>query len=196
MKKINHRQIVYILLIVICIYTVFSLLFPKQSYVSKTNEIKSLDILGEVENNDVIEQTFISDDDYLKFGIYLATYTEILREGNLIIKITDEDNKTEEIKVMISRINNDSYYYIDYKLEKNKKYDIAITMENSTKPITLYTTKQQTKDAELKYNGEPQDSMLVLSFMYEEDYYFNIWYCLMASALILAYLVMTKPSKE
>lgn len=196
MKKVNIRIIIYIFLVITIIYGVISIIYPQKVYASKTLTSSSAAIVNEINNNDVIEQTFISDGNYEKFGIYFGTYETIFKKGKLILTITDENDKEETIELKLSKLSDNNYYYFDYSLKKDKEYMISLTIKNSNDPISVYALDEKPRNSTLTFNGESQDNIVALSFMYGEKSYFNVWYSLMGIVLLTGCLVMTTPNRR
>lgn len=193
-KRIDFSLILMIILIII---TVGTIIFPKKTISSKQYGSGSYQIFGEIKNGDVLEQQFVSDGNYNQLGVRFATYAQMINKGNLIVEIIDQDNHVEKKKLKLSSLMDSSYYYFDYKLQKNKKYTLKLRIQNSDFPITVYTFSEKKDNSNLYFNHKKQDQTLWLSFLYNEDKdYYGTWYSIFALVLVYGYRVLTKYNKE
>ena len=96
----------------------------------------------------------------------------------------------------LSKLSDNNYYYFDYSLKKDKEYTISLTIKNSNDPISVYALDEKPRNSTLTFNGESQDNIVALSFMYGEKSYFNVWYSLMGIVLLIGCLVMTTPNRR
>lgn len=195
MKK-KQLVISYSLLILLFVLFIISLIFPKSTFSSKAYELKEIAPIGEIHNHDVIKQQFIAEDDYYKVGIFFANYGKLMNQGNLVLKIMNDDDQKKVIKTKLSTLEDNEYYYFDYPFKKNKKYVLSLTIEGAEDPISLYTTKARIKDTTLVYKGEDRKDTMILSFLYKKKDYFKVWYCLFAITFVVGYIILMKYSKE
>ncbi len=195
-KEKTSIKICYILIFILIIGCILTLFFPKTQYTTKSFEVENPSIMGELKNGDILEQQFVSDGNYEKIGFSLATYSQLMNNGNLDIEIINQDESSSHKKIKLYNVIDNTRYYVNYKFKKNKIYRIKITVKNIQSPITLYTTMTKMENTYLKYNNYDRNDNLQLSFMSKKNNYFNIWYYLVAIVLLLCYIVLMKDKEN
>lgn len=194
-KKVKLR-VSYSIIIGLMIMIIITLFFPSQTPSTKTFKQKDISPIGEIKNNDVLEQKFVCEKDYHKVGILFANYNKIIDKGNLVIKVIDSNKKVQKQEVKLSSIIDNSYLYIAYPFKKGERYLVQLTVKDATDFITLYTTKAEIKNASLSYNGENQENNMALSFMSMKNNYFNIWYYLFGMSIMSCYVILIKYNRK
>ena len=150
------------LLIISFVILILLILFPFSSDDSITYEQYNRAPLDPLKKGDIITQLFVSDDNYDYLGIAYADYANLIKKGNIIVTITNENNKSKKIKVPTKTLFDNSNFFVKYKLKKNKKYVLKLE-NNSNSKITFYTTEAKIDNAKL-LNDETNTKNLVLSF--------------------------------
>ena len=115
--KITKYNLTLITIIILIIVSVLMLLFPKKTYTSEAFEIVDRDTVKEFYNDDLIEQEFISKNNYKSVGIQIATYATLVKNGQLIVIIENEKGQQKKYTINTdSIIDNQFYYLIDLLL--------------------------------------------------------------------------------
>ena len=193
--KITKFKIAILFIIILTVMIIVTIVSPGKTFTSNTTEIIDSSILNEFSNNDIIEQTFISNDNYKFVGIQIATYATFVKDGELIITIENDSGKRKKYNVKADSIIDNEMYYFKYNLKKQKKYKIIIDGEKLSGPLTFLTTQKGLPNYELKVNDKKIDSNLILAFIKNKKDYFNIWYYLLAISVLSTYAIMVKESK-
>lgn len=190
-KKLLYISLVFILVIIV-LYLV-----PTKSYSSSSIQIKSQNTLDKFYDNTTLIQEFKADNNYQKIGLYLATYGVKSNDGTLYVDIIC-DEKTTQLKLKRKNIIDNSVYYFDYKLSKDKNYTVKIYTDGikENNAITLYTTEYDDDNLLLKINEEEQDSNIIMYFSKKENNYFPIWYVLMIYFIFLSIYPLLKEGKK
>lgn len=194
--KIKDHKICLAIIILLVIVIIITLIMPTKQLSTDTYETLDQWILGELTEGDEIIQTFQPEKSYQRIGLPFATYSQIIEKGNVIVTITNDKGKEKRIKVKASSIIDNEYYYIKYNFKKNREYEVKITFQNLDKPITLKATKKEIKNASLKVNGEEQTGSIILSLMYSENNYFNIWYSIFGITITSSYIALAKERRK
>lgn len=192
MRKISKSKFLIAIIIILTIISVLLIIFPTKKLVSDSYESYNKSTIGKIKKDDVITQEFVSDKNYNGIGISFATYSEILNNGNILIKIYEEEKIIKEAKIKASSIKDNSSYYFDCKLKENYKYKLKITAENINQSITIYTTGAKVNNANLIINNLKSNDNILLQFTYQKANYFNIWYCILGISLTLLFLIYVK----
>ena len=172
-----------------------TVIFPGKNYTSKTIEIIDSANVNEFYNEDIIEQTFISDDNYKSIGIQIATYASYVKDGELIVSIENEKGKIKKYSIKARTIIDNQIYYLKYKVKKNHKYKIIIDGENLSSPITFLTTQAEIPGYELIINNTKSNSNLILAFIKNRKDYFNTWYYLLIISILSSYAILIKENR-
>ena len=162
--KITKFKIAILFIIILTVMIIVTIVSPGKTFTSNTTEIIDSSILNEFSNNDIIEQTFISNDNYKFVGIQIATYATFVKDGELIITIENDSGKRKKYNVKADSIIDNEMYYFKYNLKKQKKYKIIIDGEKLSGPLTFLTTQKGLPNYELKVNDKKIDSNLILAF--------------------------------
>ena len=194
--KIKDHKICLAIIIVLVIVIIITLIMPAKQLSTDTYETLDQWILGELTEEDEVIQTFRPEKNYQRMGLPFATYSQIIEKGNVIVTITNDKGKEKKVKIKASSIIDNEYYYIKYNFKKNKDYEVKITFENLDKPITLKATKKEIKNTTLQVNDEEQEGNIILSLMYSENNYFNIWYSIFGITITSSYIALAKERKK
>ena len=194
--KIKDHKICLAIIIVLVIVIIITLIMPAKQLSTDTYETLDQWILGELTEEDEVIQTFRPEKNYQRMGLPFATYSQIIEKGNVIVTITNNKGKEKKVKIKASSIIDNEYYYIKYNFKKNKDYEVKITFENLDKPITLKATKKEIKNTTLQVNDEEQEGNIILSLMYSENNYFNIWYSIFGITITSSYIALAKERKK
>ena len=193
--KIKDHKICLAIIILLVIVIIITLIMPAKQLSTDTYETLDQWILGELTEEDEIIQTFRPEKNYQRMGLPFATYSQIIEKGNVIVTITNDKGKEKKVKIKASSIIDNEYYYIKYNFKKNRDYEVKITFENLDKPITLKATKKEIKNTTLQVNDEEQEGNIILSLMYSENNYFNIWYSIFGITITSSYIALAKERK-
>ena len=194
--KIKNHKICLAIIILLVIVIIITLIMPAKQLSTDTYETLDQWILGELTEEDEVIQTFRPEKNYQRMGLPFATYSQIIEKGNVIVTITNNKGKEKRIKIKASSIIDNEYYYIKYNFKKNRDYEVKITFENLDKPITLKATKKEIKNTTLQVNDEEQEGNIILSLMYSENNYFNIWYSIFGITITSSYIALAKERKK
>lgn len=194
--KIKNHKICLAIIILLVIVIIITLIMPAKQLSTDTYETLDQWILGELTEEDEIIQTFRPEKNYQRMGLPFATYSQIIEKGNVIVTITNDKGKEKKVKIKASSIIDNEYYYIKYNFKKNRDYKVKITFENLDKPITLKATKKEIKNTTLQVNDEEQEGNIILSLMYSENNYFNIWYSIFGITITSSYIALAKERKK
>ena len=194
--KIKDHKICLAIIILLVIVIIITLIMPAKQLSTDTYETLDQWILGELTEEDEIIQTFRPEKNYQRMGLPFATYSQIIEKGNVIVTITNDKGKEKKVKIKASSIIDNEYYYIKYNFKKNRDYEVKITFENLDKPITLKATKKEIKNSTLQVNDEEQEGNIILSLMYSENNYFNIWYSIFGITITSSYIALAKERKK
>ena len=194
--KIKNHKICLAIIIVLVIVIIITLIMPAKQLSTDTYETLDQWILGELTEEDEIIQTFRPEKNYQRMGLPFATYSQIIEKGNVIVTITNDKGKEKKVKIKASSIIDNEYYYIKYNFKKNRDYEVKITFQNLDKPITLKATKKEIKNTTLQVNDEEQEGNIILSLMYSENNYFNIWYSIFGITITSSYIALAKERKK
>lgn len=194
--KIKNHKICLAIIILLVIVIIITLIMPAKQLSTDTYETLDQWILGELTEEDEIIQTFRPEKNYQRMGLPFATYSQIIEKGNVIVTITNDKGKEKKVKIKASSIIDNEYYYIKYNFKKNRDYEVKITFENLDKPITLKATKKEIKNTTLQVNDEEQEGNIILSLMYSENNYFNIWYSIFGITITSSYIALAKERKK
>lgn len=193
--KIKDHKICLAIIILLVIVIIITLIMPAKQLSTDTYETLDQWILGELTEEDEIIQTFRPEKNYQRMGLPFATYSQIIEKGNVIVTITNDKGKEKKVKIKASSIIDNEYYYIKYNFKKNRDYEVKITFQNLDKPITLKATKKEIKNTTLQVNDEEQEGNIILSLMYSENNYFNIWYSIFGITITSSYIALAKERK-
>ena len=193
--KIKNHKICLAIIILLVIVIIITLIMPAKQLSTDTYETLDQWILGELTEEDEVIQTLRPEKNYQRIGLPFATYSQIIEKGNVIVTITNDKGKEKKVKIKASSIIDNEYYYIKYNFKKNKDYEVKITFENLDKPITLKATKKEIKNTTLQVNDEEQEGNIILSLMYSENNYFNIWYSIFGITITSSYIALAKERK-
>ena len=193
--KIKNHKICLAIIILLVIVIIITLIMPAKQLSTDTYETLDQWILGELTEGDEVIQTFRPEKSYQRIGLPFATYSQIIEKGNVIVTITNDKGKEKKVKIKASSIIDNEYYYIKYNFKKNRDYEVKITFENLDKPITLKATKTEIKNTTLQVNDEEQEGNIILSLMYSENNYFNIWYSIFGITITSSYIALAKERK-
>lgn len=193
--KIKNHKICLAIIILLVIVIIITLIMPAKQLSTDTYETLDQWILGELTEGDEVIQTFRPEKSYQRIGLPFATYSQIIEKGNVIVTITNDKGKEKKAKIKASSIIDNEYYYIKYNFKKNRDYEVKITFENLDKPITLKATKKEIKNTTLQVNDEEQEGNIILSLMYSENNYFNIWYSIFGITITSSYIALAKERK-
>lgn len=193
--KIKNHKICLAIIILLVIVIIITLIMPAKQLSTDTYETLDQWILGELTEEDEVIQTFRPEKNYQRMGLPFATYSQIIEKGNVIVTITNDKGKEKKVKIKASSIIDNEYYYIKYNFKKNRDYEVKITFENLDKPITLKATKKEIKNTTLQVNDEEQEGNIILSLMYSENNYFNIWYSIFGITITSSYIALAKERK-
>ena len=194
--KIKDHKICLAIIILLVIVIIITLIMPAKQLSTDTYETLDQWILGELTEEDEIIQTFRPEKNYQRMGLPFATYSQIIEKGNVIVTITNDKGKEKKVKIKASSIIDNEYYYIKYNFKKNRDYEVKITFENLDKPITLKATKKEIKNTTLQVNDEEQEGNIILSLMYSENNYFNIWYSIFGITITSSYIALAKERRK
>ena len=194
--KIKNHKICLAIIIVLVIVIIITLIMPAKQLSTDTYETLDQWILGELTEEDEVIQTFRPEKNYQRIGLPFATYSQIIEKGNVIVTITNDKGKEKKVKIKASSIIDNEYYYIKYNFKKNRDYEVKITFQNLDKPITLKATKKEIKNTTLQVNDEEQEGNIILSLMYSENNYFNIWYSIFGITITSSYIALAKERKK
>ena len=194
--KIKDHKICLAIIILLVIVIIITLIMPAKQLSTDTYETLDQWILGELTEEDEIIQTFRPEKNYQRMGLPFATYSQIIEKGNVIVTITNDKGKEKKVKIKASSIIDNEYYYIKYNFKKNRDYEVKITFQNLDKPITLKATKKEIKNTTLQVNDEEQEGNIILSLMYSENNYFNIWYSIFGITITSSYIALAKERKK
>mgnify|MGYP001623829220 FL=1 len=194
--KIKNHKICLAIIILLVIVIIITLIMPAKQLSTDTYETIDQWILGELTEEDEVIQTFRPEKNYQRIGLPFATYSQIIEKGNVIVTITNDKGKEKKVKIKASSIIDNEYYYIKYNFKKNRDYEVKITFENLDKPITLKATKKEIKNTTLQVNDEEQEGNIILSLMYSENNYFNIWYSIFGITITSSYIALAKERKK
>ena len=194
--KIKDHKICLAIIIVLVIVIIITLIMPAKQLSTDTYETLNQWILGELTEEDEVIQTFRPEKNYQRMGLPFATYSQIIEKGNVIVTITNDKGKEKKVKIKASSIIDNEYYYIKYNFKKNRDYEVKITFENLDKPITLKATKKEIKNTTLQVNDEEQEGNIILSLMYSENNYFNIWYSIFGITITSSYIALAKERRK
>ena len=167
--KIKNHKICLAIIILLVIVIIITLIMPAKQLSADTYETLDQWILGELTEGDEVIQTFRPEKSYQRIGLPFATYSQIIEKGNVIVTITNDKGKEKKVK---------------------------ITFENLDKPITLKATKKEIENTTLQVNGEQQEGNIILSLMYSENNYFNIWYSIFGITITSSYIALAKERKK
>ena len=194
--KIKNHKICLAIIILLVIVIIITLIMPAKQLSTDTYETIDQWILGELTEEDEVIQTFRPEKNYQRIGLPFATYSQIIEKGNVIVTITNDKRKEKKVKIKASSIIDNEYYYIKYNFKKNRDYEVKITFQNLDKPITLKATKKEIKNTTLQVNDEEQEGNIILSLMYSENNYFNIWYSIFGITITSSYITLAKERKK
>ena len=194
--KIKNHKICLAIIILLVIVIIITLIMPAKQLSTDTYETLDQWILGELTEEDEVIQTFRPEKNYQRIGLPFATYSQIIEKGNVIVTITNDKGKEKKVKIKASSIIDNEYYYIKYNFKKNRDYEVKITFQNLDKPITLKATKKEIKNTTLQVNDEEQEGNIILSLMYSENNYFNIWYSIFGITITSSYIALAKERKK
>lgn len=196
MKETNKKAYIIIAIIFI-ISLVLYICIPDKTY--DTKHYKAVDrSLYALNYNDQVKQEFISDDNYEELGLPISNDGVFREDGKIFVEITNDKNQTKKHTINSSQLNDpNSFYFLKYKLKKDKKYIIVIYKNNTTTPISLFYTKAKQKNATMMINGDIQKGKnLLLSFKKRSINKFNIWYILLITNLVIVYFVLREKKYE
>ena len=195
MKK--RRKVIYIpIFLLFGIIILFFLFSPIKEYSSDTYQNHNRNVIGEIKSGDIVVQKFKALKNYKKIGFPIAVYDKIFENGTILVQIEEEGKKAKTKKIPLKNIEDNEYYYVKYKFHKNKNYTITITTKGTKLPITLYTTDAKIKNTSLFVNEKKQKSCIQLSFLYQKNNYFPIWYILLILSIIICCMLFSENKKE
>jgi len=172
-------------MIVVC------LLNPGRKEASATSLIENRQPLEMVVPGDQLIQEFTADDDYARFGLYYANYSNYAQGGELHIDVEDSSKETTNFTYKIGGIFDNTILYIDYALKQGERYKVTISVDEPAQGITFFTTDAADNyGAKLSRNRQPQDSTIIMTFTQERTDAFSAWYYVMVLSLILCYAVL------
>ena len=193
--KITKYSITILLIIILVIVSIIILVMPGKTYKADTYETIDLEYLDKFSNNNSLEQSFVSKDNYSYIGFPIATYNTLIKEGILKVSIINESGKEKKYSVNVDSVLDAQDHYFKYNLKKNKKYTIIVTSENLSSPVTFAVTNADIKNTKLVVDGKQINKTLVLSFMKSKKNYFSIWYCLLIISVLSSYAILIKENK-
>ena len=191
-KKIIFMFLIFFLILILLI------IFPYKTEKISTYKLYNKEPYKALKYKDTITQEFISDDNYNAVGLLYADYGKLIKKGNIIITITNENNKTKKFKLKARSLFDNNIFYVKYRVHKNKKY--VITVQNNTKSdITFYTTEANIGSARLldgNDNNNNNNKVLVLSFKKNTRNYKLLWYYSMGLCIFLSVCVLNIGGKN
>ena len=78
----------------------------------------------------------------------------------------------------------------------NIQYIIIIVVLVIILLAILKATKKEIKNTTLQVNDEEQEGNIILSLMYSENNYFNIWYSIFGITITSSYIALAKERKK
>lgn len=190
-QKIFTPQI--IIAVVLCafctIMAVVCFLNPGTKETSVTSPVENMTPLDAITPKDCVVQKFTSDDNYTKFGLYYANFSNYIQEGNLHISIENPQKEKTDFTYNIGGLFDNSFLYIDYPLEKDETYIVTIRISDA-EGITFFTTTASNYSATMTINKQAEDASIIMAFVTEIKDSFSAWYFVMAVALDLCYIVL------
>lgn len=193
--KLTKYNITITAIIILILLSIAIVIFPGKTYKSNSFEILDQEILDELKDNDHLEQSFISDDNYNFVGIPIATYSKLIKKGKIIVTISNEKGKTKKYIINSDTLLDCKPYFFKYNLRKNKAYKINVIIDKLSSPITLQVTNAKIDDATLIINNEKSDKNITLYFLKAKKDYYAIWYCLLIISILSCYAIMIKENK-
>lgn len=179
-------------LVVCCLLlcaTFFAIIFPPQTMSSVSQfSIQDRGQLPPVEPGTTVVQTFKATDDFSGFGLLFANYDQLIDQGTVEIKIMNQKEQIDTCSMEARNLMDLSFFYCDTSLTNGQLYDLLISVENITSPITFLTTTAPIDGATLTINKKPQDQLIIMDFTKQRKNYMLAWAFAMLAALTFCYL--------
>lgn len=175
----NKKKIFVAYNLMILILTIIFIVLP--SIVIKVDSIKidNQKPLEPFNDETVIEQRFISDDNYDSFAVFFATYNYIFKNGNITIDLLETgSNKHCKRNIYATSLTDTGPTTIECELKKNKEYSLKINTRGipNYHKITLYTTSYDDDNYELLVDDTIQEENLVIYYYKNVPSYTNLFY--------------------
>lgn len=189
-KKNLTPQIVICLILCIfsAVMTVYCFLHPDTKEVSVTSLVEDMKPLDAVTPEDRLVQTFIADDDYSRFGLYYANFSNYIQGGELHIDVRDASGQVANFAYNIGGVIDNTFIYIDYPVSMGETYTLTIYISGTAQGITFFTTMADSYETTLQLNNQPQNSSIIMSFVSQTQDSFKAWYGIMAISLLFCYM--------
>lgn len=201
LKKTTVFSIVLIFLMFFEFVTLFNRLFSKVSYVNVSQQNKN-SITEEIKQGDIIEQSFVSNEDNISsIEILSATFNRV-NSGKIQIGIKEQGKEDSLFSTLLdtSLIKDNEYIVLNFdtiRQAKNKKYSIYVKSidgkENNA--IALYSSKEDLyKNGELIINGKNIHGDLVFNIKSKTPYprSYILLSVLLFTAMIAIFILIKK----
>ncbi len=189
-KKSLTPQIVICL--ILCIFSaamaVYCFLHPDTKEVSVTSSVEDMKPLDAVTPGDRLVQTFTADNNYSRFGLYYANFSNYIQGGELHIDVRDASGRVANFAYNIGGVIDNTFIYIDYPVNMGETYTLTIYISGTAQGITFFTTMADSYEATLRLNNQPQNSSIIMSFVSQTQDSFKAWYGIMAISLLFCYM--------
>ena len=127
-------------------------------------------------------------------GILLSSKQQYISKGKIFISLYEDDKLKKTFKINSNQIVDDNYYfkyyYLNYKIRKNKNYNIKITFKNLSSKILLRTTKDKKFNDSLFVDEKKNNNVLALSFLKKNKSYFNTWYFSLITLMLISFKIL------
>ncbi len=189
-KKNLTPQIVICL--ILCIFsaamTAYCFLRPGTKEVSVTSLVEDMKPLDAVTPEDRLVQTFTADDNYSRFGLYYANFSNYIQGGELHVDVRDASGRVANFAYNIGGVIDNTFIYIDYPVNMGETYTLTIYISGTAQGITFFTTMADSYEATLQLNNQPQNASIIMSFVSQTQDSFKAWYGIMAISLLFCYM--------
>ncbi len=194
-KKISKTDTIKLLILFFTLITLLFLIISPKTYSADTLEVKNLKGI-ELNNNTTIIQKINTKKDYSHVGFLASSNNNYIDNGILNVSIIYNGKVKKSVKLFANEICDDNYYYkyyyIKYNFKKNRNYTIKITAQKLSDPVFIGKTNYKNNGFSLQKNDNLQKGNVALSFMYQKNDMFYIWYYLMIVSLLIMFLIMIK----
>lgn len=184
------KKMINILLIVIMLFTLIMLIFPKTTYISVNSKAVNSDSIVGTNNTEIGQEINITDN-YNKIGFLLSSNLSYIENGNIVINIYQNNKLKKQKKIKANSIIDDNYYYkyyyVNYKFKKGNQYKIVITFDNLSNPISIMTTEDSKFSGNLYVDNVLNNKVLSLSFLKSDTKRSYLWYSILLICVILSY---------
>lgn len=181
----------YIILGFLIIGLLWSIVCPPSHKVSDTYSGQP-ESTPEVTDGVKLSQKFTPDRNYSFFGIFYPNYQRFIEKGKLFIEISSGSQVSQRFEYNVSDLKNEAYLYVQYPITAGTQYDLKLWSEDVDKGTGfIFTTVATENKTPLYINNKPQESSLLMTFVYEQKNYFTVWYFALGITLVAIYITLT-----